>query len=54
MEQELKRGGFDVTWERVETEAAMRAALDAKPWEAIIADYHMPHFDGLAALRVLQ
>jgi PAS domain S-box-containing protein len=51
---ELRRGGFDVTWKRVDTAEAMRAALDAEPWDAIIAGYRMPHVDGVAALRILQ
>ena len=51
--RELRTGGFDVTWERVETAAAMRAALDRQPWDLIIADYSMPQFSGLAALEVL-
>jgi CheY-like chemotaxis protein len=52
--RELQRRGYAVTWRRVETEAEMKAALDAEPWEAVVSDYRMPHFDGLAALRVLQ
>jgi PAS domain S-box-containing protein len=52
--REIRRGGFDVTWKRVETAETLRAALDAEPWDAVVADYRMPNFDGLAALRVLQ
>jgi len=29
---ELRRGGYTVTHERVETPEAMRAALDRQPW----------------------
>jgi PAS domain S-box-containing protein len=50
----LRTGGFDVTWERVETAGAMRAALDRQPWDLIIADHSMPQFSGLAALEVLK
>ena len=52
--REIRNGGFDVTWKRVETDADMRAALDGEPWDAVLSDYRLPHFDGLAALRVLQ
>ncbi|MCF7817657.1 MAG: response regulator [Kiritimatiellales bacterium] len=52
--REIRRGGFDLTWKRVDTEAAMKAALDAEPWDAVVSDYIMPHFDGLGALRVLR
>ncbi len=51
---ELRRGGYDPIFERVDTVAAMKAALDQKSWHVIIADYNMPHFSGLAALQLLQ
>ncbi|MBN1484573.1 MAG: PAS domain-containing protein [Chloroflexia bacterium] len=50
----LQHGGYDVTWERVDTAAAMQAALADKRWDIVISDYAMPNFDGLAALRLLQ
>jgi len=52
--REIRSGGFDLTWKRVDTEAAMKAALNAESWDAVVSDYSMPHFDGLGALRVLQ
>jgi hypothetical protein len=52
--RELRRGGYDVTWERVETAEAMRAALECKPWEIVISDYKMPHFNGMDALELLK
>jgi PAS domain S-box-containing protein len=51
---ELRRGGYDVTWERVETAEAMRAALGRQHWDIVIADYRMPGFSGLAALELLK
>ncbi|MFH0801658.1 MAG: ATP-binding protein [bacterium] len=51
---ELRRGGYEPDWKRVDTEAAMRAALETKTWDLIISDYMMPQFDGLAALGILQ
>ena len=48
--RELRHGGWDVTHERVDTPAAMAIALDAHPWDLIIADYSMPCFSGSAAL----
>lgn len=50
----LRSGGYEVAAERVETAAAMRAALDAKPWDIILSDYNLPQFSGSAALAVLQ
>ena len=52
--REIRSGGFDVTWKRVDTAGTMRAALDAEPWDVVVSDYSMPNFDGLAALRVWQ
>src|SRR5207248_4420806 len=40
--------------ERVESETAVRAALATKSWDIILADYNLPEFDALAALRILQ
>ena len=48
---EFKRGGLDAVYERVETAAAMQAALEVHTWDLIICDYSMPHFDGPAALK---
>ena len=52
--RELRSGGYDVTWERVETAEAMGAALVRQPWDVVISDYRMPHFSGLAALEQLK
>jgi two-component system, NarL family, sensor histidine kinase UhpB len=51
---ELESGGYDVSYRRVENEAAMRAALEQTEWDIIISDYTMPRFSGLSALRVAQ
>jgi len=50
----LRQSGFDLTCERVDTPEAMRAALEAGSWDLVIADYSMPRFSGLAALKLLQ
>ena len=50
--RELKRGGFDPIHERVETAESMKAALSTKIWDLILADYSMPHFSGLEALKL--
>ncbi|MBI2875504.1 MAG: response regulator [Candidatus Tectomicrobia bacterium] len=52
--RELRCSGYELTFERVDTPAAMKAALDKQPWDIVIADYIMPQFDGLAALALLQ
>jgi len=50
--RELKRGGFETIHERVETAEGMKVALSAKTWDLILADYSMPHFSGLEALKL--
>ncbi len=51
--RELRRGGFEPVYERVETQQAMQTALESKIWDAIICDYSMPQFSGPAALELL-
>jgi signal transduction histidine kinase len=48
------RGAFDVAFERAETPRELEAALDAHPWDAVIADFNLPGFNGLDALRMMQ
>ena len=50
----LRRAGIDPTFERVDTPEAMRKALAEGTWDLVIADYSMPRFNGLAALKMLR
>lgn len=50
----LRQSGYNLTWERVETAEAMRAALQNRVWDIVIADYSMPQFSGMDALVILQ
>jgi len=50
---ELRQSGFDLTWQRVDTEEAYLAHLEEAP-EIILADYSLPQFGGLRALELLQ
>ena len=50
--QALQEGGFTVHDRRVETEATFRAALAEETWDLIIADYVLPRFSGVAAIRI--
>lgn len=52
--RELRRGGYDVDYQRVDTPEAMVAALDSGDWELVISDYVMPRFGGLEALKLLR
>jgi diguanylate cyclase (GGDEF)-like protein/PAS domain S-box-containing protein len=50
----LKRGGFEVQFERVDTAYGLEEALSRQSWDAVIADYRMPQFTGLDALKIVR
>ena len=50
----LKKAGYDVVSEQVETAEQMRAALGKRAWDIVISDYSLPQFDGRAALTLLR
>jgi PAS domain S-box-containing protein len=52
--RELRRAGYDLTYERVDTADALKAALDRHQWDVMLGDYSMPQFSGTAALAILQ
>ena len=52
--RELKRGGYDVTFERVETSEAMAAALARQPWDIVLSDYSLPRFSAPMALALVK
>ncbi len=54
LRRHLERVGYELTFARVETPAAMRAALETREWDIILADYTMPQFGALAALALLK
>ncbi len=50
----LRRDGFNVVWERVETADALRAALTHGCWDLLISDYCLPSFNAATALQILK
>jgi len=50
---ELRQAGFECDWRCVDTEADFLAALQEEP-DLIIADYNLPQYNGLSALRLLR
>jgi PAS domain S-box-containing protein len=52
--RELRHSGYDPMFERVDTPAAMKDALNKGPWDVVVSDHAMPHFNALAALKMLQ
>ncbi len=51
--RKLKSDGLDVSFQQVDTEQAMRDALE-NDWDVILSDYNMPKFSALAALDILK
>ena len=51
--RELRRGGYEVKHERVDTRPAMQAALSSRPWDVILCDYTLPQFSAMDALKTL-
>src|SRR5215207_1607907 len=52
--RELRRGGYEPLCERVDTAAAMEAALEERAWDIVISDHSMPAFSSSAALELLR
>ncbi|MDP2346068.1 MAG: response regulator [Deltaproteobacteria bacterium] len=52
--RELRCGGFQVTFERVDTPEAMAAALAKQVWDVVISDHSMPRFSAPLALALLK
>ncbi len=52
--RELRRGGFELISERVDTQRALVAALERRTWDLVISDYSMPTFNAPAALAVIR
>lgn len=53
MMHELTRGGRSAVFERVDTAAAMRDALQRNTWDIVISDWSMPQFSAPDALAIL-
>ena len=52
--RELCKGGFDITADVVQDEAAFTQALRTHPPEVVLADYNLPSWKGMETLNVLR
>jgi signal transduction histidine kinase len=52
--RELRRHGYEVEYERVETRPAMEQALAQQGWDIILCDYSLPQFNAMNALTTLK
>ncbi|MFQ5932988.1 MAG: two-component system response regulator, partial [Nitrospiraceae bacterium] len=52
--RELRRGGFEPEFERVDTAEALSTALDGKTWDVLLCDHNLPRFNVPAALTLVK
>ncbi|MGA9112009.1 MAG: diguanylate cyclase, partial [Smithella sp.] len=52
--REIKKGGYNAVYERVDTAAAMKKALKEKKWDIILCDYTVPGFNAPLAIDLLK
>ena len=52
--RQFQKANYDITYERVETDDQMIAAIAKRAWDLVIADYFLPEFNAPAALAILQ
>jgi CheY-like chemotaxis protein len=51
--RQLRNGGFALSYERVESESAMAAALARQHWDIVLTDYSMPQFNAERVLALI-
>jgi hypothetical protein len=54
LNRELRRAGYDVTMQRVETLAGMSSALERNAWDLVVSDHSMPGMTSFTALELLR
>jgi PAS domain S-box-containing protein len=50
----LRHGGLQISHRRVWSKAELQEALTQESWSAVLCDYNLPQFDGLAALKLVR
>ena len=54
LRRELERGGYALYSRRVASATELEDALDAEPWDIVLADYSLPRFDAPLALAIVR
>jgi len=52
--RELRRGGFDPVYRRVDAAGDFTTALEEGGWDIVLSDYDLPGYSGSAAIRALR
>ncbi len=50
----LRKGGFDVSHERVDSAEALADALKRREWDVVLSDYSMPSFSSVKAWEIVR
>ncbi len=53
MYQHIKAAGYDIHWERVDSDPGLRSALTGREWDIVLCDFIMPGFSGPRALEIM-
>jgi len=51
--REISKGGYDPVYHRVESADELLSSLENEAWDIVIADYSLPKFSGIDALKIL-
>ncbi len=54
MLRELRRIGYEVDSQRIETADELRSALASREWDLVLCDYSLPHLDPPQALEIIK
>ncbi len=54
LEQHLRRGGYQLDFEQVQTAAEFERALDREVWDIVFADHALPGYSGITALETVR
>ena len=52
--RELRKGGFEPSYLRVESEEETRKVLKQQRWDVILSDHNLPMFNALSALALIK
>jgi len=52
--RELRRGGFEMSFRRVDNDSDLMGALSAGGWDLVLADYRMPGLSGLDVVKAVR
>ena len=50
----LRKGGYEVSYQRVDSAESLNTRLTTGEWDIVISDYSMPGFSGTAALKIVR